>query len=118
MAQKQGDWKTSCCNPFGKAHKNVRKQKLRPVTKRFLDNFPDILPGEMICDMCRKQAAAYTTVSRLPSPDEVPSFHETSDELYFPPSQMELDEANACLFTIGQNSFRPSKPGHSVQVRR
>ena len=25
MAQKQGDWKTSCCNPFGKAHKNVRK---------------------------------------------------------------------------------------------
>ena len=59
--------------------------------------------------MCRKQAAAYTVVSRLPSPDEVPSFHGTSDELYFPPSQMELDEANACLFTIGQTPLTKRK---------
>ena len=101
MAQKQGQWKTSCCNPLGKTHKNVRKNKLRPVTKKIVHNFPDILPGEMICDMCRKQASARTIISRSPSPDDFPSVHETSDELYVPPSQTELGEANDCLFTIG-----------------
>ena len=101
MAQKQ-EWKTSCCNPFGKTHKNIRKVKLRPVTKKVLDNFPDILPGEMICDMCRKQAVAHTITSRSPSPDNLPSFLGTSDEPYFPPSHMKLDEANESLVTIGQ----------------
>ena len=55
----------------------------------------------MICDMCRKQASARTSISRSPSPDDFPSVLETSDELYVLPSQTELGEANDCLFTIG-----------------
>ena len=108
MAQKW-EWKTSCCNPFGKAHKNARKVELRSVTKKVLDNFPDILPGEMICDMRKKQAVAHTIIFHSPSPDDLPSFLGTSDELYFPPSHMELDEANECLDTIGQTPLTKRK---------
>ncbi len=51
-------WRNSCCNPFDKVHHNVRnKAQLRTVTKAMCKKFPlRILPGEMICHTCRKQA--------------------------------------------------------------
>lgn len=114
MAQKR-EWRTSLCNPFGKAHKNVRKAKLRPVSKKVLDNFPDILPGEMICDTCRKQAVAETVISRSPSPDDLPSFLGTSDELYFPPPYMELDKARVPCCNRRDLTYKAKNSEQNIQ---
>ncbi len=62
MTSKQ--WRNSCCNPFNKLKHSVRdKTQLRTVTKRICEKFPSILPGDKICDSCRKKVS---TVNEVP----------------------------------------------------
>ena len=62
MATKQ--WRNSCCNPFNKVKHSVRdKSRLRTFTKCICEMFPSILPGDKICDSCRKKLS---TVSEIP----------------------------------------------------
>ena len=113
MAQKQAQWRTFCCNPFEKPHKTVRRCKLRPVPKKIREEFPEILPGEMICDMCRKQAVAQIERHGIPSVDEPsrwPSGPSDDDEPYVSP-QSQIDIANQCLFTVGETPLtKKAKP--------
>lgn len=106
MAQKQAIWRTSCCNPFDKAHKNVRKMKLRPVTKKMSSDFPSILPGEMICDMCRKQVAR--EIEKLDS-IQAESIAEEALEKFDDEQFFELEGTNDILSLIGETPLTKRK---------
>ena len=67
MSQFQLQWQNICCNPFNKPnHFITKKNQLRVVTKRICEKVPSILPGEKICDSCRKQLAAESERQSLP----------------------------------------------------
>ena len=56
MAKLQ-EWKNCCCNPFNHVRHNVKRTLLRPVSKSICERFPSILPGDKVCDSCRKKLA-------------------------------------------------------------
>ena len=69
-------WKNDCCNPFNCAKHNVRsKSRLRTVTKRICEKFPSVLPGDKICDSCRKKLS---TVSKIPQQVDVSTTYTCS----------------------------------------
>ena len=63
MAQSQSPrWRNICCNPFNKPNHFIRKKnQLRFVTKWMCEK-ASILPGERICDDCRKNLAKATAL--------------------------------------------------------
>ena len=66
MAQSQLQWRNLCCNPFNKPNHSRKKNQLRVVTKRICEKVPSILPGEKICDSCRKHLVAESEWQSLP----------------------------------------------------
>ena len=83
MAHSQSQWQNICCNPFNKpSHFIRRKNQLRLVTKWMCEKAPSILPGEKICDDCRKKLA----VTSLPQLSDSCSISDSeSDRTVSPP---------------------------------
>ena len=116
MAQFQPQWQLKCCNPFNKPYHLVRKKnQLRIVTKKFSEKLPSLLPGDKICDVCRKQVVAESQRQSLPqehsnSPSESDVEHSNSpsesdvvsaDEEYDYPLAIQA-VANEYLDVIGE----------------
>ena len=106
MAQFQLQWRNLCCNPFNKPNHFIRKKnQLRVVTKRICEKVPSILPGEKICDSCRKQLAAESEWQSLPQghSDSFPESDVVSptDEMFGHPLAT-LAVANEHLDAIGE----------------
>ena len=100
MAKFVPDWKNSCCNPFNKAKHSVKKRAmLRTVSKSVCEKFPSILPGDKICDNCRKQLA---TVS------EIQQKHEEQ------PTELEVSQLSVdfSLLSLYDHSDPPSPIKH------
>ena len=104
--QPQPQWWNLCSNPFSKSHHFIKKKsRLRVVTKRMREKVPPILPGEMICDSCRKQLAAESEWQSLPQghSDIFPESDVVSptDEMFGHPLAT-LAVANEHLDAIGE----------------
>ncbi len=81
MAHSPSQWKVFCCNPFNRPSHFVRKKNLlRQVTKKMCEKFPSILPGQKICDDCRKKVVKYSP----------PRSSSESDRTVSPPGEVPL----------------------------
>lgn len=88
MATKQ--WRHSCCNPFNKVKHSVRdRSQLRTVTKSICEKFPSILPGEKICDSCRKKLS---TVSEVPK-QQVQLFDQSISSVDYPETDYSFESS-------------------------
>ena len=100
------EWRSVCCNPFGKKKHTVARKSLRPVSQWMCEQVDTISMGMRICDSCRKKLkkSAPATAMELVLSDF--SLSEPSS----PPSketlQVEEMEAlhfvNQCLEESGQ----------------
>ena len=121
MAQFQPQWRNLCCNPFNRPHHLIRKKsQLRIVTKRMCEKVPSILPGEKICDSCRKELAAKSEQQSLPQ-EQSDSSPESdvvspSDEMLDHPLAT-LAAANKHLDAIGETPLTKRKL-QSIQYRQ
>ena len=104
-------WKNICCNPFDRPSHFIRKKsQLRQVTKKMCELFPSIMPGDKICDDCRKKVAKY-------SPPQPPSDSSSeSDRTALPPIEMlqvdtceSLRLVNQYLDTVGETPITKRK---------
>ena len=81
MAHSPSQWKIFCCNPLNRSSHFIRKKNLlTQVTKKMCDEFPSMLPGQKICDDCRKKL-----VKHLASRSSL-----ESDRTVSPPSEVPL----------------------------
>lgn len=113
MAQSHSQWKNICCNPFNRPNHFVRKKnQLRLVTKWMCEKTPSILPGDKICDSCRKKL---TTASPPKPSDSSASASESDGALSPPDEELQVDTGqslmmvNQCLDTIGETPLTKRK---------
>ena len=100
------EWRSTCCNPFGKKKHAVARKSLRPVSQWMCEQADTISMGMKICDSCRKKlkTSAPATVTEVVLSDS------SLSEPLSPPSketlQVEEMEAlhfvNQCLEESGQ----------------
>ena len=95
MAKLLPEWKNSCCNPFNKVKHNVkRRTMLRTVPKSVCEKFPSILPGDKICDNCRKQLAVMNETAQKHT-EQPPELDQFQDLLSLDFSSLSLSDKSA-----------------------
>ena len=111
MAQFRSPWQITCCNPFNKLHHVAKKNQLRIVTKKICEKLPSVLPGDKICDDCRKKVAAESKRQSLPqehSNSASESDVVSADEEYDYPLAIQA-VANEYLDVIGETPLTRRK---------
>lgn len=103
MAHFPPQWKNICCNPFNRPSHFIRKKnQLRQVTKKVCEKFPSILPGEKICDDCRKKVAKFSPPK--PSEPSEPSDNSSESDRIVSPSG-EVFQVDTCESLLVVNQY-------------